>query len=110
MVAQGNTIGVLQLQFEMTKVLRGKSDKEIRDSRERLAVSAASHIALSLASLQLRETLREQSIRDPLTRLFNRRFLEESMARDIASFIKPYVVDNGRGSGSETTTPATPVG
>jgi diguanylate cyclase (GGDEF)-like protein len=36
-----------------------------------------------LASLQLRETLREQSIRDPLTRLFNRRFLEESLGREL---------------------------
>ena len=36
-----------------------------------------------LASLQLRETLREQSIRDPLTRLFNRRFLEESLEREL---------------------------
>ena len=43
----------------------------------------ASQIALSLASLQLRETLREQSIRDPLTRLFNRRFLEESLDREL---------------------------
>ena len=43
----------------------------------------ASQIALSLASLQLRETLREQSIRDPLTRLFNRRFLEESLEREL---------------------------
>ena len=51
--------------------------------RQRLAVSVASHVALSLASLQLRETLREQSIRDPLTRLFNRRFLEESFEREL---------------------------
>jgi diguanylate cyclase (GGDEF)-like protein len=48
-----------------------------------LAINAASQIALSLASLQLRETLREQSIRDPLTRLFNRRFLEESLGREL---------------------------
>jgi len=48
-----------------------------------LAISAAAQIALSLASLQLRETLREQSIRDPLTRLFNRRFLEESFGREL---------------------------
>src|SRR5438128_2439008 len=55
----------------------------VRDSHQRLAISVASQIALSLASLQLRETLREQSIRDPLTRLFNRRFLEESLEREL---------------------------
>lgn len=84
MVAQGNTIGILHLEFASTAVDRYQSPAEsLRDSQQRLAVSAASSVALSLASLQLRETLREQSIRDPLTRLFNRRFLEESLAREL---------------------------
>ncbi|MGD0213441.1 MAG: diguanylate cyclase [Terriglobales bacterium] len=84
MVAQGNTIGVLHLEFESIAGPRYESGTEsLRDLRQRLAVSIASHVALSLASLQLRETLREQSIRDPLTRLFNRRFLEESFEREL---------------------------
>jgi len=84
MVAQGNTIGVLHLEFESAAELQDESGAEsFRDSRQGLAISAASQIALSLASLQLRETLREQSIRDPLTRLFNRRFLEESLDREL---------------------------
>jgi diguanylate cyclase (GGDEF)-like protein len=74
----------LYLEFERAVNLRDELGREsLRDSRERLAISAASQIALSLASLQLRETLREQSIRDPLTRLFNRRFLEESFDREL---------------------------
>jgi diguanylate cyclase (GGDEF)-like protein/PAS domain S-box-containing protein len=84
MVAQGNTVGVFHLEFESAAELRCDSGAQnLRDSRQRLAVSAASQIALSLASLQLRDTLREQSIRDPLTRLFNRRFLEESLEREL---------------------------
>ncbi|MGA8272721.1 MAG: diguanylate cyclase [Candidatus Sulfotelmatobacter sp.] len=84
MVAQGNTVGVFYLEFESTAELRHDPAAEsLRNSRQSLAVSAASQIALSLASLQLRETLREQSIRDPLTRLFNRRFLEESLEREL---------------------------
>ena len=84
MVAQGNTIGVLHLEFESAADSRYESGTEsVRDSQQRLAISAASQVALSLASLQLRETLREQSIRDPLTRLFNRRFLEESLEREL---------------------------
>jgi diguanylate cyclase (GGDEF)-like protein len=78
MVAQGNTVGVLHLEFES-----GAGTDSLRDSHQRLAISSASQIALSLASLQLRESLREQSIRDPLTRLFNRRFLEESLEREL---------------------------
>jgi diguanylate cyclase (GGDEF)-like protein len=83
MVAQGNTIGVLHLEFENAKLPQDSDNDSLRDARQRLAVSAASQIALSLASLQLRETLREQSIRDPLTGLFNRRFLEESFEREL---------------------------
>ncbi|HKB98548.1 MAG TPA: diguanylate cyclase [Terriglobales bacterium] len=84
MVAQGNTVGILHLEFESAADLRHDSEEQsFRDSHQRLAVSAASQIALLLASLQLRETLREQSIRDPLTRLFNRRFLEESLEREL---------------------------
>jgi diguanylate cyclase (GGDEF)-like protein/PAS domain S-box-containing protein len=84
MVAQGNTIGVLHIEFQSEAYSRYDSGKEsFRDSQQRLAISVASQIALSLASLQLRETLREQAIRDPLTRLFNRRFLEESLDREL---------------------------
>jgi GAF domain-containing protein len=36
-------------------------------------------IALALSNLKLRDSLRQQSIRDPLTGLFNRRYLEESL-------------------------------
>jgi len=50
---------------------------------QRLAATIAGQIALSLSSLRLRETLRDQSIRDPLTGLFNRRFMEESLDREL---------------------------
>ena len=84
MVAQGNTIGVLLLEFQSAPEHRYEfANESFRDTHQPLAISAASQIALSLASLQLRESLREQSIRDPLTRLFNRRFLEESFEREL---------------------------
>jgi len=40
--------------------------------------------AMALASLRLRETLRLQSIRDPVTGLFNRRYLEETLERELS--------------------------
>ncbi len=84
MVAHGNTVGVLHIEFKSEPDSRYDSGTEsFRDSQQRLAISAAAQVALSLASLQLRETLREQAIRDPLTRLFNRRFLEESLEREL---------------------------
>ncbi|MGB7022247.1 MAG: GGDEF domain-containing protein, partial [Candidatus Acidiferrales bacterium] len=41
------------------------------------------HIALALANLKLREGLRSQSIRDAVTGLFNRRYLDETLPREI---------------------------
>jgi len=41
------------------------------------------NIALALSNLKLRDSLRQQSIRDPLTGLFNRRYLEESLTIEI---------------------------
>lgn len=49
-----------------------------------LALQAAEQFSLALANLRLQDELRHQSIRDPLTGLFNRRYLEESLAREIS--------------------------
>ncbi len=48
-----------------------------------LASAAAEQLSLCLSNLQLQESLRAQSIRDPLTALFNRRYMEEALAREI---------------------------
>src|ERR1041384_6680240 len=53
------------------------------ETRQRFVMTVAEHIALALANLKLRETLRTQSIRDPLTGLFNRRYMEESLEREL---------------------------
>lgn len=51
---------------------------------DQFTVMVAEQLALGIGSLKLREILRNQSIRDPLTQLYNRRFLDESMVREIA--------------------------
>jgi len=53
-------------------------------SRLQLATTFAVQTGLALANLKLREVLKEQAIRDPLTGLHNRRFLEEMLARELA--------------------------
>ncbi len=49
-----------------------------------MAEAAAEQLALAVANLRLRETLRTQSLRDPLTGLPNRRELEEALPREAA--------------------------
>jgi diguanylate cyclase (GGDEF)-like protein/PAS domain S-box-containing protein len=91
MVGQGDTLGILHLEFAADAEAKSKSDSSsgsLQDSRLRMASTASGQIALSLASLRLRETLRDQSIRDPLTGLFNRRFMEESLEREMQRAIR----------------------
>jgi diguanylate cyclase (GGDEF)-like protein/PAS domain S-box-containing protein len=76
MVAQGDALGVLRVQC-------GVSNPRMDESKRQMAVTVAEHINLALANLLLRETLQQQSIRDPLTGLYNRRYLEEAMEREI---------------------------
>jgi diguanylate cyclase (GGDEF)-like protein len=57
--------------------------EEDRSQRQWLALNFSQRLATALFTIRLRESLREQSIRDPLTGLYNRRFLEESLSREI---------------------------
>ncbi|NJP05736.1 MAG: diguanylate cyclase [Chloroflexaceae bacterium] len=49
----------------------------------RLVTMVADLLALTFSNLLLRERLREQAIRDPLTGLFNRRFLDEVLTTEL---------------------------
>lgn len=84
LVAQGDTLGVLHIHYDLNKTNTRTEDIEtLQESEQRLAVAVGGRVALSLAGLLLRETLRDQSIRDSLTGLFNRRFLEEALDREL---------------------------
>mgnify|MGYP001171506957 CR=1 FL=1 len=50
--------------------------------RRPLLVAFSQRVASSIANIRLRESLRQQSIRDPLTTLYNRRYLEETLERE----------------------------
>jgi diguanylate cyclase (GGDEF)-like protein/PAS domain S-box-containing protein len=74
-MAHGEVLGVLHL-------LR-TDGQEIDESELRLAKTNAERMGLAIADLRLREALKAQSIRDPLTGLFNRRYMEESFEREL---------------------------
>jgi diguanylate cyclase (GGDEF)-like protein/PAS domain S-box-containing protein len=78
LMAQNDIIGLLYL--ELPPILN--PDIELLDSDDRLIIHAvAEQTALSLANLRLRENLQFQSVHDPLTGLYNRRYLEEFMQK-----------------------------
>jgi diguanylate cyclase (GGDEF)-like protein/PAS domain S-box-containing protein len=76
MMAHGASMGMLHLQLSAQQAERW-------DARQHLGIEVAEHLGLALAKLKLQEALQQQSVRDPLTGLYNRRYLEESLAREI---------------------------
>ena len=71
--AQGESMGWVYISAEAGKL-----------PEESLLKSSAEQLSLALANLRLKEKLKQQTIRDPLTHLFNRRYLEESFERELA--------------------------
>ncbi len=74
-IVQGDVMGALH-------VLTQGCDPEAFIARRKLVENLAQQLALFLNNLQLRHTLRRQSLRDPLTGLFNRRYMEETLNRE----------------------------
>jgi len=83
LVAQGQLRGLLHLQRikDISETSRQKLSADLGLS---LAVMVAEDLGLALANMSLRESLREQSIRDSLTGLFNRRFMDEYLVQEFA--------------------------
>jgi diguanylate cyclase (GGDEF)-like protein/PAS domain S-box-containing protein len=84
LVAQGETYGVLYIEDQPAQP--GSSTDAFQKQSQQflsLATAVAERISLAVANLKLREVLRDQSIQDPLTGLFNRRYLEQSLDREV---------------------------
>jgi len=84
LTAQNETLGLLYLEKIREAEANPSKEPGLLESQRQLAQTLAEHISLSLANLKLRETLRHQAIRDSLTGLFNRRYLTETLEREIA--------------------------
>ncbi|MEM6786678.1 MAG: diguanylate cyclase [Myxococcota bacterium] len=70
--AAGERLGLLYVEVD-----------EADDHAESLARTVADGVALGLCNLQLRTTLREQAVREPLTGLYNRRHMEATLDREL---------------------------
>ena len=94
LASQGETIGVLYLE-SVVQPAPATPESGQRDRRAdrvdielRQATAVGERLSLALGNLRLREALRAQSIRDPLTNLFNRRYMEESLEREISRAVR----------------------
>jgi diguanylate cyclase (GGDEF)-like protein len=75
LAALGETLGILHISVSNSDVFTPQRLALIQQSGE--------YAALRLANLRLREKLHDQSIRDPLTGLYNRRFLEAALEQEL---------------------------
>jgi diguanylate cyclase (GGDEF)-like protein len=78
-VAHGDTVGLMHIRFAET----GESEAVVTD-RLQFAIRCGEHISMAIANVKLRDELRDQSIRDPLTGLFNRRYFMDAMRREVS--------------------------
>jgi diguanylate cyclase (GGDEF)-like protein len=76
LIVQNGTIGLMSLVDTAAKNTASRAWQQ-------LALAVGETIKLSLSNLKLRERLREEAIHDPLTGLYNRRYLDENLGREL---------------------------
>lgn len=81
LVARGESLGLLHIRFPGAAAAGEEGGGGFRLGP---AQSFAERTAQALDNFRLWEKLLQQSIRDPLTGLFNRRFMEETLARELS--------------------------
>ncbi|WBO24285.1 sensor domain-containing diguanylate cyclase [Sphingomonas abietis] len=77
MMARGDVYGLLSIQSG------GEDGEEKLADITPLAAAVADSMSLALSNIALREKLRTQALRDPLTGLYNRRYMEDILDRSI---------------------------
>lgn len=82
LLAQNEIIGVLYIEINV-ETLSNKEIKHLVLRNQMLMQNLAGQIALSISNIKLHEVLQTRSTRDPLTNLYNRSYLNESLERDI---------------------------
>lgn len=78
LTVQGETLGMLCL------ISAGTTKNSHQADQRQWVVMVGEAIKLSLSNLRLRERLQEQATRDLLTGLFNRRYLDETLPRELS--------------------------
>jgi len=77
-VAHGDTVGLLHIRLDNAN---GECDFDLLT--EALAKRCAEQISIAIANVRLRDELHEQSTRDSLTGLYNRRYFQEACRAEL---------------------------
>jgi len=79
LIVQDGLIGMLEF---------NSSNNDITDYQQHLAITFSEVLRLSIGNIKLRESLNEQAAHDPLTGLYNRRYLNETLPRELQRAIR----------------------
>ncbi|WP_166415476.1 diguanylate cyclase [Cochlodiniinecator piscidefendens] len=77
-IAHGDTVGLMHVRFS------SETSANMNESARRFALQCGEHISLAIANVRLRDELHDQSTRDPLTGLYNRRFFLEALRNELS--------------------------
>lgn len=78
--AQGEALGVMHLEAPLESMA---TNAEQEAERMQFFGTVAETLALAISNITLREELRQQALRDPLTGLYNRRYLDDTLHREV---------------------------
>lgn len=81
--AQGEVLGMLHVRFAGGEAQPPALKESQPETRKLWVLAVSEHLSLALANLKLRETLRMQAMRDALTSLYNRRYMEHALEREV---------------------------
>jgi diguanylate cyclase (GGDEF)-like protein/PAS domain S-box-containing protein len=83
-LGNGEVFGMLHIQLGPEEAHLPRPVRQQRlESQRAWALTVTEQIALALTNLKLRETLRAQAVRDSLTGLYNRRYMEQALEREV---------------------------
>ncbi|WP_353072676.1 GGDEF domain-containing protein [Tunturiibacter gelidoferens] len=82
LAAQGDTLGFVYLSFPSKEIA------DLADGRMQLVQEMVELASMAIAGLNLRAKLESQSIRDGLTSLFNRHFMEIALEREVQRAVR----------------------
>lgn len=77
LTAHGETLGILTIELPSAEI------NHMAEMRESTLISLGEMAAMAISGLHLRQKLESQSIRDGLTGLFNRSFMEVALEREL---------------------------
>jgi len=75
---EGQVLGLLHLEYDL-----GDDKTQRAEGTERRLRALVDRIGPALASLRLRDSLRVLALHDPLTGLYNRRYMEDALKREL---------------------------